>query len=149
MAESGLSQYSHQALLNALLGKTSAFGTLSSRPTFYVAASSTKPTTTGGNVTEPSTGAYARVETAPADWTAATDADPSVIENAEIITFPEATADWLAGGNLGFAPIYDAAENGNFLGFGEWDQAKPVLDGDTLRFPAGALNIHLLATPDP
>lgn len=149
MADRGLSQYTHQALLNALFGKTSGFGALASRPTIYVGLSSTKPTPAGANVTEPSTGGYTRLETAPADWTSATNADPSEIENAEILEFPEATADWLAGANLGYAVLYDAAAGGNFLGFGPAAQAKPVLEGDTARFVPGTVRVSMATTVDP
>ena len=86
-----LTNRSHQALLNSLAGKTSAFGALASAPTLYLALSTTAPTMAGGNVTPPVGGSYARVETDAADWAAATDADPSALANAEIIEFPQAT----------------------------------------------------------
>lgn len=137
------SNYTAQAVLNALFGKTSAFGALASAPTIYVALSSTTPTETGTNVTEPSGGSYARVATAASDWNAATSADPSVVDNANAIDFPTATADWLTGSNLTHFALYDAASAGNFLGFGALDTAKPVLNGDTASFAAGALDVTL------
>jgi len=132
-----------QALLNSLFGKSSNFGALASAPTIYVGLSSTAPTESGGNVTEPSTGSYARVATAASDWNAATNADPSVIDNAEPIEFPTATADWLTGADLTHFVLFDASTSGNVLASGELDTPKPVLDGDTISFAAGALDVSL------
>lgn len=136
-------QRTAQALLNSLFGKTSNFGALGTAPTIYVALSSTTPTETGGNVTEPSSGAYARVATAAADWNAATNADPSVIDNANAIAFPTATGDWLAGADLTHFVLYDASSAGNALAWGALGTAKPVLNGDTPSFAAGALDVTL------
>lgn len=134
-----LSNYSAQAILNSLFGKTSNFGALAAAPTIHVALSSTAPAEDGTNVTEPSGGGYARVATASTDWNSATLADPSVVSNATAVTFPEATADWLAGANLTHFALYDAATAGNYLGSGALDTAKPVTSGDTASFAAGAL----------
>jgi hypothetical protein len=137
------SNYTAQAILNALFGKTSNFGALASAPTVYVALSSTTPTEAGANVTEPSGGSYARVETAASDWNAATDADPSVVTNAEAVTFPEATATWVSGANLTHAVLYDAATDGNVLGSGALGTPKPVTEGDTAEIAAGDVSISL------
>jgi hypothetical protein len=139
-----LSNYAAQALWNAFFGKTSAFGTLSSRPTIYVGLSTTTPTATGGNVTEPSSGSYARVATAPADWNVGTSADPSVIDNANPITFPTATGNWASSANMTHFVLYDAASAGNFLGFGAiGGTPAPVLTGQTPSFAAGTLDTSL------
>ena len=132
-----------EALLNSMFGKTSNFGALASAPTIHVGLSSTTPAEDGTNVTEPSTGSYARVATAAGDWNAATDADPSVLDNLNEIAFPQATADWLAGADLTHAVLYDAATGGNFLGAGALAVAKPVLNGDTAKIPAGDLDVTL------
>lgn len=140
---SSFSNYTAQAMLNSLFGKTSNFGALASVPTLYVALSSTTPTETGTNVTEPSGGAYARKATVAGDWNAATSADPSVVDNANALTFVQATADWVAGADLTHFVLYDALTSGNFLGFGALTTAKPVLNGDTPEFAAAALSISL------
>jgi hypothetical protein len=137
------SNYTAQALLNSLFGKTSALGVLASAPAIYVGLSSTTPTETGTNVTEPSAGAYARVATVAGDWNAATSADPSVVTNLNVVTFPKATADWLVGADLTYFVLYDAATSGNFLGAGLLTTAKPVLNDDTASFAAAALSISL------
>jgi hypothetical protein len=141
-----LSNYTHQALLNSLFGKTSNFGTLSAVPTIYVGLSSTTPTMAGANVTEPSSGSYARVETAGSDWDSATDADPSVLDNVAAITFPEATGDWVSAADLTHFVLYDGDSPTNFLGFGALTVAKPVISGDTASFPIGDL-VNQLKSP--
>lgn len=137
------SNYTAKALLNSLFGKTSDFGALASVPDIYVALSSTTPTETGTNVTEPSGGSYARVATVAADWNAATNADPSVVTNANAITFPTASADWVSGSDLTDFALYDAATSGNYLGKGTITVPKPVLNGDPAEFPAGTLSVSL------
>lgn len=133
--------YAEAALLNSLLGKTSSFGALASRPTIYVGLSSTTPSETGTNITEPSGDGYARVVTGPADWNAAVLGDPSVCDNASAITFPTATANWLAGANITYAVLYDAAAAGNVLGRAVLLVPKPVLVSDTLSFAPGVLDL--------
>jgi len=146
-AASGLSNYAHQALLNSMFGKTSNFGALATAPTVYVALSSTTITAgTCANITEPSGGSYARKSTAAGDWNTATSADPSVLTNANAITFVQATADWAAGSNLTDFALYDAVTAGNCLGSGVLTTAKPVLNGDTASFAAGALSVQLGTT---
>lgn len=137
------SEYTDEAILNAVFGNTSSFGVLGSAPTIYVGVSSTTPAAGGAGVTEPSAGGYARVGTTAADWNAATAASPSVVSNASTITFPTATADWLSGANLTYVVFYDAATGGNLLGFGALATPKPVLNGDTLEVPAGDLSSTL------
>lgn len=134
-----LSNYAHQALLNSLFGKTSNFGVLASVPTFYVALSTTLPTMAGANVTEPANG-YARVATDAADWVAATNADPSVVENANEIAFPAATG---AQGTLAYMALYDALTSGNFLGFATLSVSRSPLTGDVVRFVEGELTVDL------
>lgn len=128
------------ALLNSFLGKTSVFGALATRPTVYVGLSSTPPSETGTNVTEPSGGGYARVITSAATWNAATEANPSVVTNASAVTFPQASANWVSGANLTHAVFYDALTTGNYLGFGALATPKPVLSGDTTEFSAGQIS---------
>ena len=86
---------------------------------------------------------YARVSTAGADWNAATVADPSVKSNGNAITFPQASADWVAGANLTYFVLYDLASGGNLMAFGALTTPKPVLNGDTASFGAGQLSLTL------
>ncbi|RKY08075.1 MAG: hypothetical protein DRP65_09585 [Planctomycetota bacterium] len=128
----------HQGLLNHFFGKSTY-----TAETIYVGLSSTEPTSTGGNVTEPSGGAYARVQTAASDWNSATAADPSETTNANEIAFAEATADWLSGADLGWAVFYSAASGGTFLGFGACAIARSVFSGDIAKFKAGEISVTL------
>lgn len=107
--------------------------------TLYLGLSSTTPTEAGGNVTEPSGGAYARVATTAADWSAASGSAPAVKTNTATFTFPLATADWVAGANLTHFTLHDAITAGNVIAWGALGTPKPVLNGDTPSFGAGAI----------
>jgi hypothetical protein len=111
--------------------------------TMYIGLSSTTPTEAGGNFTEPTGGAYARQSTAAADWGAAAGTAPATKSNTAAKTFPTATADWLAGVNLTYFGLFDALTVGNLLAFGALTTPKPVLNGDTASFAAGALVLKL------
>jgi hypothetical protein len=135
----GFTDTVEQALLNHFFTDP----TYTPPATLYLALSSTTPTEAGGNFTEPSGGAYVRVATTAADWNAASGAAPAIKDNGAVKTFPAATADWVAGANLTHFGIFDAPTAGNLLCFGALTVAKPILNGDTASFPAGALAIKL------
>lgn len=134
----GFSQTVRKALLDHYFGKATL-----TPPTIYVGLSTTTPTSSGDNVTEPSTGGYARKATAASDWAAATTADPSLTTNVNAITFTAASGTWSSGSNMTHAVLYDAATAGNFIGFGALSVAKPVTFGDTANIPVGDLDITL------
>ena len=127
--------YLANKLLDHQVGKASY-----TMPTVYVGLSSTTPTLAGGNVTEPSGGNYSRVTTSAATWNSAASGATS---NAAAITFGQASADWLAGANLTYGVIYDAATNGNLLAYGALATPKNVLSGDTASIAIGDLDITL------
>lgn len=126
-------------VLNGLLQDPSWAG----YTTLWVGLSSTTPTDAGGNITEPSTGAYARVSTAAADWGAASGTAPATKSNTTVIAFPTATADWVAGANLTHFVLFDAGTLGNAVFFGALGTPKPVLTDDTAEFAAGDLVLRL------
>jgi hypothetical protein len=134
------SNYTAQALLNYMFGKTSAFDT---QPDIYVGLSTTEPTEAGGNVTEPSSGGYARVAAPAADWGSATNADPSVIANADVVDFGTASGTWSSGSNMTHFVFFDASSGGNVLGSGALTVPKPVINGDPVTFEIGALSLSL------
>ena len=101
----------------------------------FVAAFTTAPSDAGGG-TEPSGGSYARVSTNSADWNSAT--ATGQIDNANDITFTTATADW---GEITHGGLFDAVSGGNYLGGSALTSSKTVENGDTLKFPAGDLNV--------
>jgi hypothetical protein len=128
-----------QAILDGVLQDPSYAG----YATLYIALSSTTPTEAGGNFTEPSGGAYARVSTVAADWGAASGTTPATKSNTATKTFPTATADWVAAANLTHFGLYDASTAGNLKWWGLLGTAKPVLNGDTASFAAAALVLKL------
>lgn len=128
-----------QALLNGVLQDPSFSG----YATLYIALSTTTPTEAGGNFTEPSTGSYARVSTTGADWGAASGTAPAVKSNSATKTFPTATGDWSSAANMTHFGLYDAPTAGNLVAWGALTVAKPVLNGDTASFAAGALVLKL------
>lgn len=109
----------------------------------WVGLSSTTPTDAGGNVTEPSTGSYARVQTDETDWTAASGTAPASKANSAAVTFPQATGDWVAGADLTHFALFDAVTSGNVVAWGILGTAKPVLSGDTASFAIGDLVLQL------
>ncbi|GIM45245.1 hypothetical protein DNHGIG_07940 [Collibacillus ludicampi] len=107
--------------------------------TLYVGLSTTTPTTSGGNITEPSGNGYARVAVAnnPTNWPAASNGSKS---NGTAITFPAATGPW---GTVTYFFIADAPTGGNVLGYGALTAAQTINQGDTLSFAAGALTVSM------
>lgn len=106
----------------------------------WVGLSSTTPTKTGTNVTEPSGGSYSRVQIAPSNWPSAAS---STLDNDSEIAFPQATADWVSGSNLTHLVVYSAVTAGNFLGGKGVSTPKPVLSGDTAKIAAGEFDITM------
>jgi hypothetical protein len=127
--------YTSNKILDHLDGKT-AF----TQPAVWVGVSSTTPTLTGTSITEPSTGSYARVATTGATWLAAAS---GLVSNAAVITFPTATADWLAQANLTYGVLFDTATAGNCLGYVPFSVVKNILNGDTFSIAIGAFTISL------
>ena len=108
-------------------------------PTIYVALYTVAPTdSTSG--TECTGGSYARKSTAAGDWNTASTGgdDKGIIDNANDITFVEATASW--GTVVAFA-LMDAASGGNMLYWGDLTESKAIGSGDTAKFAAGDLDI--------
>lgn len=135
----GFTDATERAILDHVLGDPpwSPPGTL------YIGLSSTTPTEAGAGFTEPSTGSYARVSTTASDWSAASGTTPAVKTTTATKTFPTATADWAAGANLTHFGLFDASSAGNLVAWGALTTAKPVLNGDTANFAAGALTLKL------
>lgn len=147
---SGLFTPTEQGLLDYFVA---TYGT----PTKYIGLSSTLPTRAGTNITEPAVGvgSYARVPTTAADWAAALAGAPATKTNTARKTFPQATADWLAGAAMVAFVLFTAPDGGAPLASGQLRDAdgapepKPVLLGDTPSFAPGALVLKLGAVGDP
>lgn len=129
---SGFSDYWENEVLDHLFDK-GVYGP----PTIYVALSTADPGDDGVGAAEPSGGSYARIETANADWTPAAG---GAIGNADAIEFAPASAAW---GTITHFALYDAAVGGHLLAYGPLTIAQAVVDGDTVRFAPGDLNVTL------
>lgn len=126
-------------LENKLLDHVFGGGDYTRPATVYIALSTTTITDAGGNMTEPSGGAYARasVTNNATNWPAASGGAKS---NGTAITFATATTSW--GTVVDFA-IMDAATSGNMLGYGTLTASKTIDNGDTASFAIGDLDITL------
>jgi hypothetical protein len=114
--------------------------------TNYLGMSSTAPTEAATNIQEPSGGSYARVATTNADWSPASGTAPAVKTNTAVISFPPASADWVAQANLTYFVLYDHATltgSGHEVAFGALTTPKPVLSGDTASFAASAVTFQM------
>ncbi len=101
----------------------------------WVALFTVTPTKAGGG-TEVSGNAYARVSTAPTDWTVS--GSPFVAQNANTITFPTATpAGW---GTIVAVGLFDAATVGNLMFFSALSVSLVVLASETFSFSASNLS---------
>jgi hypothetical protein len=86
--------------------------------------------------TEVTGGSYARVSTAPADWTAASG---GALDNGNVITFPAPTANW---GTVTHFGIFDASTAGNAFYYGDLTTSRVINNGDGApSFAVGALDI--------
>lgn len=124
--------YLELKLLDHIVGKTSY-----SIPTVHIGLSTADPTDDASGLAEPSSGSYARVSTAGGDWNAAAS---GAIDNANEITFPEATGSW---GTITHFALFDAASAGNMIAHGALASSKAISSGDTASFAAGTLDITL------
>jgi hypothetical protein len=138
----GLTDLWEQAILDHIFTDP----VLTMAATLYIGLSSTTPTEAGGNLTEPSTGSYARVATTATDWSAASGTAPAVKTNTATFTFPTATADWSSAANLTHFTLHahiSSTTAANFIAWGALTVAKPVLNGDTASFAASAITMQL------
>lgn len=124
------------SLLDHYFGKA----TLTAPANLFVALSTTTPTDAAGNFTEPVGNGYARVSTAPADWNAASGTAPTVIDNASVITFPEATGSW---GTVTHFGLFTASTGGTPVVWGALRTSRAVDSGQTPRFAAGECDVFL------
>lgn len=143
MATSGFGNTFRKAI-NDLIFKNTTF-TANPGGVIYVSAHTGDPGADGQTANEVTGGSYARKVTAAADWNAGTTADPSVVSNANAITFVTATANW---GTVTHFGLWNHATNtaaANFVGSKALTASQVVNNGNTLSFPAGQLT-HSLGT---
>ena len=126
------SNYLEDELLDHVFGKGSF-----APPAIYVALSTADPLDSGSGLAEPSGNGYARVQTTGTDWNAASG---GAIDNANAITFNEATGSW---GTITHFALMDAASGGHLLVHGALSTSKSISSGDTVKFAAGDLDVLL------
>ncbi|MFQ6036438.1 MAG: hypothetical protein ACE5NM_11430 [Sedimentisphaerales bacterium] len=126
------SNYWEDKILDHIFGKASY-----TPATIYVGLSTADPLDDASGLAEPTGNGYARVQTAEADWNAASN---GTVDNANDITFPEATGSW---GSITHFALFDAATAGNMLAYGSLSVSKTINTADTAKFAAGDLVITL------
>lgn len=136
----GFSDYLEEQVLTHLL-RTSTF----TKPTtIYIAACTAAPsdTDTGSTIVEPSGNGYARAQLNPSDanWSDPSAGTQGETDNLAEVIFPTATGSW---GTITHVAVVDASSNGNLWAFGTLDEAKSIVNNDTLTFAIGDLNIRL------
>jgi len=136
MAAAGFINSLEAALLDHVMND----GAYTPPTNWFVATSTTTPTETGSNFTEPSGNGYARVSTAAADWAAAVAGDPSTKANGNAITFPTSTG---AQGTQTHFGLFTASSAGTVQIWGALTTSKAVSNGDTASFAASALVLKL------
>ena len=118
------------------------FGGIAYSPpaTLYFGLSTTTPTSSGGNVTEPVGNGYARVVVTnnTTNFPASIDGSKT---NANTITYPTSTGIW---GTVTHFVVYDALTNGNFLAFGQLNNSQSVGTDNTLSFSPSAITLTLI-----
>ena len=124
-----LSDYSEKLILDYLMTTGSA-----TRPTnWYVALYTSAPSDSGGG-TELSGSGYAREAVTFAAATSGT----GTTSNSGAVVFTADGGDW---GSVTHMGIHDATSSGNLLWHGALAAAKTVLDGDSLEFAVGNIDL--------
>jgi hypothetical protein len=124
-----LSDYAEKLILDYLMTTGSA-----TRPTaWYVGLYTSAPSDAGGG-TELSGSGYARESAAFAAATSGT----GTTSNTGVIVFTADGGDW---GSVTHMGIHDAVSGGNLLWHGALAAAKTVLDGDSLEFAVGNIDL--------
>jgi len=131
----GFADTLEHSILDHVFGKA----TYTAPANWYLGLSSTTPAGDGTNFTEPSSGSYGRVSTAPADWGSASGSAPSTTANVSAFTFATATGTWNSGDPMTHWGLFTASSGGTPKILGELTVARPVYNGDTPTAGAGFL----------
>ena len=127
------SNYLELKVLDHVFGKA----TYTAPANIYVALCTSAPddTSTGSTLTEANYTGYARKQTAPSDWNAAS---AGAISNANAITFDPCT---VGTSSCTHFALVDAATTGNVLFWGALGATLAVSAGITPNIPAGDADI--------
>lgn len=102
---------------------------------FYLGLSTSAPSATGSNVTEPHGNGYTRIK-----LTNLSTPSSGVVKNSIALDFPESTGSW---GRITHFVIYDAASAGNLLSYGALAQPKTIDADTTMTIKPGALKLSV------
>ncbi len=128
--------FAENKILDLLFGATA----LTPPSNYYIGLSTTTPNETGTGITEPSGGAYARVQIANNKTTFGT-ASAGALTNAIAISFAESTTSW---GTITHVIFYDALTSGNVWFWEALPVSKSVAAYTTVYFSVGSLTISNL-----
>lgn len=129
------------AILNHVFGG----GDYARPATLYLAIYTAAPSDAGGG-TEATGGGYARLSITNngTNFPAATGTAPTEKDNGVDFDFPAATgAAWSAGANMTHWALHTNVSTDTPVVWGALEVAKPVLESDVLRVPAGSMTITL------
>lgn len=132
----GFTQALSNEILDHVLGRVAM--ALNVDP-IYLGLSTSTPTNTGGNVTEPSGNNYSRVSVTN-NATEFPNASAGAKANANLIPFATASGSW---GTVTHWVLFNAASSGTVLMSGALSASKTPGSGDTLKFQTGALTVTL------
>jgi len=110
--------------------------------TLHVGLSSTTPTDAGTNITEPTTGGYARQPVGASTFSAASGTAPAAKTTTSAITFPTASADW-DNSPVTHQTLHSASTAGSVYAWAALAASKDVNNGDTASFGVGQLTFRL------
>ena len=141
-AAGDISTYAADKLLDLMFNET-AF----SKPATYVAMCTVVVADGdgGGDITEPSDGAYARKQVninggSSPTWDLAAGTSPGLVDNTHAVALAAATASW---GTIVSVAVCDAITAGNVLAYDNTMTDQAVGAADTASFPVGDLDITL------
>lgn len=102
---------------------------------YYLGLSTSTPNASGGNVSEPTGGAYARVE-----LTNLGEPSNGEVSNTAQIDFAESTESW---GTVTHFVVYDALTGGNLLFFDALPAQRVVETGTVMSIKSGYLKLSV------
>jgi hypothetical protein len=135
VAISQLSNYAEQAACNWLF--TSANMNSIRATTWFLGLSTSVPTSSAGNVTEPAGNGYSRqsVTFGPASG------NPAQCTNTGLLQFSASGGDW---GTVVYGLIWDGLTGGHCWAMGPLQNQKLIQNGDTLQFQPSALAVSIV-----
>jgi hypothetical protein len=108
--------------------------------TYYIALSTTTPSSDGTGVTEPSGGNYSRVAVTNNKTNFTTAANGS-LSNATQFAFPESTSSWET---ITHICLYDASTGGNLIAYDTLNPSRVVQSATTVLLAVGQMQISMM-----